>query len=274
MKGDMRHYPIVSDATAAASGLMVVLGFMVLIWIASIVRRDASLVDRFWGAGFVLLTVWYWWTAPVPAGGSTWLLLTLVSVWGVRLSVYLTWRNWGHGEDYRYQEMRARAPGGFALRSLVRVYLLQGLIMWVVGLVLWAALRRPVGLGSPWVWPGVALWLVGFAFEALGDYQLTRFRSNPANRGRVLDTGVWRYTRHPNYFGDACVWWGFFAFAAASGSWWTIVGPLVMNGLLLKVSGVALLEQKLVATKPQYRDYVARTNGFIPGPPRSAAADR
>jgi steroid 5-alpha reductase family enzyme len=256
------------DAQAALLGLALGLGFMTVVWIGSLLRRDASLVDRFWGAGFVLLAAWYWWSAGVP-GSAAGLLVGLVAVWGLRLSVYLTWRNWGHGEDYRYRQMRAANPASFPVRSLVTVFALQGIIMWVVALPLWAAMRGGVGLASPWVWAGAGLWAIGFFFEAVGDYQLARFRADPANRGRVLDAGVWRYTRHPNYFGDACVWWGFFAFAMAAGAWWTVIGPLVMNALLLKVSGVALLEKTLVESKPQYRDYVARTSAFIPRPPRT-----
>ena len=140
--------------------------------------------------------------------------------------------------------------------------------MWFVSLPLFAGLHGQVSAGHPLIWFGVALFGVGFYFEAVGDWQLARFRANPANRGLVLGSGVWRYTRHPNYFGDACLWWGFYCFAAAAGGGWTILSPLLMTGLLVKVSGVALLERKLVETKPQYRDYVARTSSFLPMPPR------
>jgi len=255
------------ETSAALLGLAAAGALMVVVWVGSLVRRDASLVDRFWGLGFVVVALVYWWSAEWPGGGAA-LLFGLVAVWGVRLSGYLTWRNWGHGEDYRYRAMRAKAPGRFGLTSLATVFLLQAAILWVVSLPLLVALRRSYPVDHPLVAIGALLWLVGFYFEAVGDWQLTRFRADPGNRGKVLDRGVWRLTRHPNYFGDACLWWGFFGFAAANGAWWTVIGPVLMNLLLLKVSGVALLERRLVDAKPQYRDYVARTNAFIPWRPK------
>ena len=252
------------------SGLSLALVFLTLVWIGSVARWDASLVDRFWGLGFVILAWYYWWAfKPGPAAGAARnLLLALVTLWGLRLSGYLTWRNWGHGEDYRYRAMREKTGSRFWWTNLFTVHFLQAGLMWFVSLPLLAAMGGDATLRHPLVWVGVGLFAVGFGFEAAGDWQLARFRANPANRGSVLDSGVWRYTRHPNYFGDACLWWGFYCFAAASQGAWTVFNPLVMTGLLLKVSGVALLERKLVETKPQYRDYVARTSGFIPWPPR------
>ncbi len=250
-------------------GLLLAVAVLTLVWIGSVVRRDASLVDRFWGIGFVVLAWYYWWALkPAASAAVPNLLLGLVTLWGVRLSGHLTWRNWGHGEDYRYQAMRERAGSRFWWTNLFTVHFLQAGIMWFVSLPLLVALGGQATLSNPLVWLGVGLFAVGFFFEAAGDWQLARFRADPANRGTVLDSGVWRYTRHPNYFGDACLWWGFYCFAAASHGAWTVLSPMVMTGLLLKVSGVALLERKLVETKPQYRDYIARTSGFFPRPPR------
>ncbi len=265
--------PIGSPLAAAGWGLVVALGLMTLVWVGSILRKDASLVDRFWGLGFVALAWVYWQTGDQGAGstGVRVLTLGLVSAWGLRLSVYLTWRNWGQGEDYRYRAMRARGGPTWPFLNLVTVHFLQGLIMWVVSLPVLVAARGDGSVSHPLVWLGLAVWLIGFGFESIGDWQLIRFKADPANRGRVLDHGLWRYTRHPNYFGDACVWWGIYALAAPAGGWWTAVGPAVMTGLLLKVSGVALLEKRLERTKPEYRDYVARTSPFFPRPPRSAA---
>ena len=258
----------------AVGGLVVALGLLTLVWVGSVVRRDASLVDRFWGAGFVVLAVYYWTTAEaasVQSGTASAVVLGLVALWGVRLSGYLTWRNWGHGEDYRYQAMRQKTGPKFWWTNLLTVHYLQAVIMWFVSLPLLAGLQGQASIRHPLVWLGFVLFAVGFYFEAAGDWQLTRFRANEANRGRVLDSGVWRYTRHPNYFGDACLWWGFYGIAVAADGGWTVLSPLVMTGLLLKVSGVALLEKKLVETKPQYRDYVARTSSFLPMPPRRSA---
>ena len=256
----------------AGWGLAVALGLMTVVWIGSLIRRDASLVDRVWGLGFVVLGWFYWWTAPVADLTAVRALsVGLVSIWGLRLSAYLTWRNWGHGEDYRYRAMRARGGAAFPFMNLATVHYLQGLIMWFVSLPLMLAARGLAPVRHPAVWAGVVLWGIGFGFEAIGDWQLIRFKSDSAHQGKVLDRGLWRYTRHPNYFGDACAWWGFYAFAVAAGGWWTIVSPAVMTGLLLKVSGVALLEKQLTQTKPRYRDYIARTSSFFPRPPRPAA---
>ena len=175
------------------------------------------------------------------------LLALLVTIWGLRLTAYLARRNLGKGEDHRYAAMRRRHGDRWPLRSLVVVFWLQGALMWVVSLPVQVAMNDPTpgGLGTL-DWIGTAVWLVGFAFEAVGDEQLARFKSDPANRGRVMDRGLWRYTRHPNYFGDFCVWWGIWLVALSTGSaWWTVVGPVVMSVLLIRVSGAALLERSL-----------------------------
>lgn len=239
------------------------LPLVVLCWLGSVIQRDASLVDRVWGLGFVV-AAWSFWESSGAARDP--LLLALVTIWGLRLSAYITWRNWGHGEDSRYAAMRARNGAGWWWQNLVTVFLLQGVLILVIALPLAAAISTT---GPTWARAlGTVLWVIGFAFEAGGDWQLARFRGNPVNRGTVLDTGFWRYTRHPNYFGDALQWWAFWVFALGVGAWWTVVGPLVITGLLLKVSGVTLLESTLVASKPAYREYIRRTSAFLPWPPR------
>lgn len=262
-----------STGGAALVGLAAVLVLMTAVWISSLVRRDASLVDRFWGSAFVVLAWVYFVVAPHggPPGARHWLVPALATLWGLRLSVYLTWRNWGQGEDFRYVQMRSR-DRSFAWTSLIKVFWLQAAIAWIVGLPLLQVHRtaRPESL----VWLdllGVVFFAIGFLFEAVGDLQLTRFKADPANRGRVLDTGLWRYTRHPNYFGNAMIWWGFALIALATpGGWWSLIGPAVMTFFLVRISGVALLEKTLVETKPAYRDYVRRTSAFFPRPPRAA----
>ena len=253
------------------SGLGAVAAMMVVTWAVSVVRRDASLVDRVWGLGFVVAA----WTYAVAAGTwhpRTWLVLALVTVWGLRLSGYITVRNWGEGEDARYQAMRDKRPQTFALRSLVTVFLLQALIAWVVSLPLLAATAFDAPAGLIWLdYLAVAVWVVGFVFEAGGDWQLSRFLADPANRGKVMDRGLWRYTRHPNYFGDTVVWWSFFLTALATGAWWTFVGPLLMTVTIVKVSGVALTDKNMAgkgSTREGYEEYVASTNAFVPGPRR------
>jgi steroid 5-alpha reductase family enzyme len=260
---------------AAVLGLVagVLAGCVVALWLLSVRLRDASIVDIFWGPAFAI-AAWLALLAGPGAGGATrggWLLTGLVTVWALRLGAYLAWRNIGAGEDYRYRAMRKRWGDRFPLISLGMVFGLQGGLVVLVSMPLTSALAAPQADANAWLlWPGVALWTVGLFFEAVGDLQLARFKAEPANAGKVMDRGLWRYTRHPNYFGDFCVWWGLFAVACGVGApWWTVVGPLVMSWLLLKVSGVALLEGALKKRRPGYEAYVARTSAFFPWPPRS-----
>jgi len=212
----------------------------------------------------------YAWVLP-PAGDMRFMVMAVLLVlWAVRLAAYVSWRNWGHGEDRRYQAIRARNGPSFPLTSLFYVFFLQAMLAWLVSLPFLAVLARP-GAWSALDAIGAAIAGLGFVFEAVGDQQLAAFKGDPANRGKVMDRGVWRYSRHPNYFGECCVWWGFFLMAVPAGGWWSIVSPLVMTGLLLKVSGVALLEKDIGERRPAYRDYIARTNAFFPGPPKKAA---
>jgi len=247
-------------------GLAAVLLAAVLSWLISLVRQDVSIVDTLWPLMFIIAALVY--SAAIPSPGPrTTLLLILVNLWALRLAGYITWRNWGEPEDRRYQEIRRRNEPNFAYNSLYLVFGLQAFLAWIISLPLLGGItaQSPVGLLDG---VGVLLWLTGMAFEAGGDCQLARFKADPANRGQVMDRGLWRYTRHPNYFGDFCVWWGFYLIALAGGAWWSIVSPLLMSFFLLKVSGVALLEKDIGERRPAYRDYRARTNAFFPGPPR------
>jgi len=243
---------------------------MVLTWIGSVVQKDASLVDRVWGLAFVVLA-WTYAAAADLWSTRTWLVLLLVTVWGVRLSVFITWRNWGHGEDARYAAMRAKRPGTFTNRSLVSVFLLQAVLAWLISVPLLGAIALDGGPLGVLDALAVAVWTVGFVFEAGGDAQLARFLADPANRGKVMDRGLWRYTRHPNYFGDTMVWWSFLLLALAVGAWWGAFGTVLMTLLIVKVSGVALTERRMGRpgkAREGYDEYVRRTNAFIPGPRR------
>ena len=241
---------------------------MTLLWLASLVRRDASIVDLFWGPGFVLVATLAATLRDEPSPRVR-LLTLLVAAWGLRLALYLAWRNWGRGEDRRYAAMRSRRGASFWWWSLPAIFWLQGAILWWVSLPLQVAAVRDVA--TPWTWldaAGLALWGVGWCFETVGDWQLARFQAQPENAGRVMDRGLWRYTRHPNYFGDFCVWWGLFLIAVAGGAAATVGSPLAMSWLLRRFSGVPLLERSLRARRPDYAAYAARTNAFFPGPPR------
>jgi steroid 5-alpha reductase family enzyme len=243
-------------------------GLMLAVWAIGLRVGDVSIVDPIWGPAFLLVA------AVAGASGSgcgarRWLLVGLTAIWGLRLGAHLTRRKLAQpGEDRRYTQMRERHPDNFALWSLGAIFLTQGLLVWLVSLPIQVAADRPPRL-SAWIAPGAALFVVGLLFEALGDEQLRRFKADPANRGQVMDRGLWRYTRHPNYFGDACIWWGIWLLTAqAGGMWWTAIGPLIMTFLLVRVSGKELLERDLLGRRPGYADYVRRTSGFIPLPPR------
>ena len=254
---------------AALAGLGAILAALTLAWMLSVRLRDASIVDVCWGLGFVLLAWLYLASSPTLTSRS-WLVTTLITLWGVRLSVHLFRRNHGKGEDRRYQAMRAAHGPAFWWRSLFTVFWLQGAILWFVALPLLVAVRATHPSRSPrsMAWE-FCCFAIGFGFEVVGDYQLERFRAEPANRGKVLDRGLWRYTRHPNYFGDATMWWGLYAIAAATPSGWlTVLSPALMTLLLMRVSGVTLLEDSLKASKPGYRAYIARTPAFFPWFPR------
>lgn len=254
--------------TLAVNGAVIVAA-MLLLWIVATFRRDVSVVDLFWGCGFVLVA-WLSALQNAPWSGRVSLLATLTTLWGLRLTWHLARRNHGRPEDPRYAAMRAAHGPRFWWVSLFTVFLLQGVILWFVALPLQVAAVRDVPRGvSVMDVLGSAMFGIGLLFESVGDWQLARFRADPANRGRVLDRGLWRYTRHPNYFGDCCVWWGLYCISAATGAAWTIVSPIVMTLLLLKVSGVALLEQTITDRRPDYAAYQARTNAFLPGPPRA-----
>ncbi len=245
------------------------MSMMLALWAVSLAIKNASIVDIFWGAGFVVIAlVAFALTDGYPPRKM--LITGFALIWGFRLATHIGWRNHGKGEDFRYQAMRKRAGGRFALVSLSTVFGLQGVLMWVISLPLQFAqlAREPARL--TWLdYLGAALWLIGFSFEAIGDWQLARFKADPANKGKVMDRLLWAYTRHPNYFGDVLLWWGFFLIALATpGGWWTVISPVLVTTLLMKVSGVALLEKTLVKTRPEYHGYIRRTSAFFPLPPK------
>ena len=246
---------------SAVAVAVVVFGF----WLVSLRLKDASIADIAWGLLFVTIA---WVGFAAGEGGPAMLLAAvLTTAWGLRLAVYIGRRNHGHGEDRRYGAMRARRPDRFWLWSLFGVFLLQGLLALIVSLPL-QALAGAEGAIAPLVLAGACVMLFGLGFEALGDAQMSAFRSDPASRGQVMDRGLWRYTRHPNYFGDSVVWWGLWLLAVGGGAGlWTAIGPALMTFLLLRVSGVAMLESDIADRRPGYSDYVRRTSAFLPRPP-------
>lgn len=253
---------------------LVILGVMTVLWLVSLALRNSSIVDIFWGTGFVIVTWVAFLLTPDGYIGRRILLSGLVTIWGLRLSLYILWRNWGKPEDFRYQVWRKEAGAAWWWRSLFKVFFLQGIILWIVAAPLVAAQINAQPNRLTWLDAlAILVWMTGFFFEAMGDWQMARFKANPTNRGKVLNTGVWRYTRHPNYFGDATQWWAFYLIAMAAGGWWTIFSPILMTTLLMRVSGVTLLEKTLKDEKPGYQEYVQTTSEFFPWFPRKKKID-
>lgn len=248
---------------------LIILVSVTLLWIWSVFIKNVSIVDIFWGFGFVLVNAFYVFNSGELNTRKV-LLLVLVSIWGLRLAFYLAWRNIGKGEDFRYQEFRKNyGPKRYWWFSFFQTFLLQGILIMIVSLpLLGIQSGRTEGDLNLLDYIGIAVWLIGFAFEAGGDFQLARFKSNTANKGKVLNTGFWKYTRHPNYFGDSAVWWAYAIFSLAAGSYWQIMGSVIMTLLIIKISGVALLEKTLNTTKPEYEEYVQKTNSFLPWFPK------
>ncbi|WP_243789626.1 DUF1295 domain-containing protein [Saccharopolyspora gloriosae] len=239
------------------------LATVLLIFGIARLRGRYDTIDSVWGAGFAVIAVV---SALVGTGSAlAWTVAALTAVWGVRLSAHLHRRNSGKPEDRRYQDMASRYGDRAWPLMFLRVYLVQGVVLWFVSLPVQAAQAVDVrGLG-PLGWAGILVWVGGFVFETVGDAQLSRFRADPANSGEVLDTGLWRYTRHPNYFGDACVWWGLYLLACETGlGAVTVLSPLLMTWLLARGTGKPLLERGLRERRPGYAAYVERTSGFLP----------
>lgn len=247
----------------------IILIAMTLLWLISVFIKNVSIVDMFWGLGFVLTSLVYFFNSDGLEIRKI-LILVMVTLWGVRLSGYLTWRNWGKEEDYRYREFRKKyGENRYWWFSFFQVFLLQGILMWLISIPLLAAMfygvKTPLGIFDIL---GIVIWIVGLTFESGGDYQLVRFKSNPENKGKVLNTGFWKYTRHPNYFGDAAVWWGFGLMSIGVGSYLPVLGSVLMTALIIKVSGVVMLERTLKTSKPEYTEYIEKTSAFLPWFPK------
>jgi steroid 5-alpha reductase family enzyme len=249
------------------SGLYAILVLAALTWLASVMKRDVSIVDSMWSV-MIFAAAFVYSSSVEPYWNRSSLILTLVLLWALRLTLYITWRNWGEPEDSRYQAIRRKYEPYFALKSLGIIFVFQALLAWIISMPLWVALTVPFQ-SSVFDILAVALWMIGMIFEAVGDWQLARFKSNPTNRGKVMNRGLWRYTRHPNYFGECLIWWGFFLLVIPTGAWWSILSPVLLTFLLLKFSGVTMLEETIVDRRPAYREYIASTNAFIPGPPKN-----
>lgn len=250
-------------------GLAAVLALFTGLWLVSLIVKNSSIVDMWWGPAILLIGITYQLTTNGAQSRST-MVLALLALWAIRLAWYIGARNIGHGEDFRYAKWRRERGASWWWFSYVKVFVLQAVIAWIISLPIYYAISAPVPIRfNAWDFAGAIVFAIGFFFESLGDEQLRQFKANPASKGRVLDTGLWRFTRHPNYFGEALLWWGFGMFSVAVGGYLGLIGPAIMTFLLIRVSGVALLEKTLQDTKPEYRDYIRRTSSFLPMPRRS-----
>ena len=239
-------------------------------WVYSLYRRNVNIVDSLWSLMFLAAALCY----AILSGnfsGANLLLLELVTLWALRLSIFLAVRNHGEPEDRRYQEIRANNEPHFGLKSVYIIFGLQAVLAWIIAMPL--LLVSTVESETGWLEIVAAtIWLIGFVFETTADKQLHRFKSDPGNKGKVLDTGLWAYSRHPNYFGEFLIWWSYFLFALSAGGWWTVFSPLLMTVLLLKVSGVSLMEKDITKHRENYREYIQSTNAFFPGKPKRGNA--
>lgn len=255
--------------TVLGWNLAAVTGMMFCGWLISLVYKNVTLVDSLWGLGFVLIA---WITFGLTEGytGRKVLIVVLTTVWGLRLSAHLSWRNWGKGEDPRYGGWRQAGGNRFWIISLFKVFLLQALFMWVIALAIqYAQMSRTPAHFTRLDLMGLIIWMIGFLFESVSDWQLARFKTDPANRGKVMDRGLWAYSRHPNYFGECLIWWGIFLIALSTPhSWWTIISPFIISAVLLKMTGIPLTEKTIVDRRPGYREYIRRTPAFIPWFPK------
>jgi steroid 5-alpha reductase family enzyme len=249
------------------NGLWAMLGFGLLGWIFSVFRNNVTHVDSMWSLFFLVAGFAYIESFSTISDRGI-LISCLVIIWALRLCIYLTWRNWGPHEDHRYAAIRKNNAPNFKWSSIYIIFGLQAVLAWVISLPILGGVTSTTPLNIIDM-VGILFAMFGIAWETTADWQLSRFKRNVANKHKVLNTGVWRYTRHPNYFGEACVWWGFFLIALAGGAWWSIISAILMTLLLLKVSGVALLEKDIAERRPEYLRYIKTTNAFIPGKPRN-----
>jgi steroid 5-alpha reductase family enzyme len=250
------------------SALPLMLAVALVAWGIATLRHNAGLVDIFWPLFILVAALWYYHAQTSPKARAIGVVI-LTAMWAIRLAAHLALRNWNAPEDRRYQAMRERNQPGFAWKSLYLVFALQAVLALLVAAPLYALITTAQPLHQLDIC-GAVLVLAGTLVECMADAQLVAFRASAANRDRILDSGLWHYSRHPNYFGEFCVWWGFFLMALSTGAWWTIVSPSLMSLLLLRVSGVTLLEKDMGTRRPGYAGYVARTNAFFPGPRKPA----
>jgi len=244
------------------SGL-IILALVTFVWIISLIKKDAGIMDSYWGIGFILVTISLFLQSP-EVGHGQFIMAVLITMWGLRLSAHIAYRNLGKEEDPRYKNWRNQNGKAWWWRSYIKVFLTQGAVMWVVSAPIYAVFNNTSSNNLPLSIAGLFLFTIGFFFETIADWQLLKFKKDPANKGKVFDKGLWALSRHPNYFGEAVLWWGLGLLALSVGAWWALISPLFMNFLLVRVSGVKMLDELLVKTNPEYASYINQTSAFLP----------
>ena len=246
---------------------LVVFVYMTCVFCIALIKKDNSIVDVAWGIGYILITITGLFLRETITLNQICVSI-MVCLWGLRLGAHIFFRNRGKGEDFRYRKWREEWGKYVVIRSFLQVFMLQGIFMLIIALPVIFSLSNS-DIVYPWIpFVGVGVWLIGFIWESVADFQMTQFKKNSKNKGKILMAGLWRYSRHPNYFGEMLVWWGIFILALSNPSaWWTILSPLIMTWLLISVSGVPMLEKKY-ADNPEYQAYQERTSAFFPWSPK------
>ena len=255
------------DINTFSYTLVVLLVIAIVLWVASRIKKDVGIVDSFWSLMILAAGLCFLFFSETIITERHVAVLLLLTAWAVRLAFHITWRNWGQEEDTRYQAIRKNNQPNFELKSLYIVFLLQAFLAVIVALPLMSIFSSNSDINNL-DYLALAFWFTGMIFETVSDLQLARFKSSNNTQHKVLNSGLWRYSRHPNYFGEFCIWWAFFLFAAASGYWWSIISPILVTILLLKVSGVSLLESTISERRPEYASYRKTTNAFFPWFPK------
>lgn len=254
------------NLTIYIDGIFVIVILASLTWVLSLFLKDVSIVDSAWSLMFLAAGIYYFQINITP-DLKTIIFFALLIIWSLRLAIYLTWRNWGEPEDRRYQDIREKYSPNFEFKSLFIIFIFQAVLASIISLPVVAAMdgqndSSNIGYIE---YIAIVIWTIGFLYESIADWQLAKFKSDESNMNKVMDTGLWRNTRHPNYFGETLIWWGFYLYAFSSGPWWIILSPLLMSWLLLKFSGVVMLEETIVKRRPKYQSYIDKTNVFFPG---------
>jgi steroid 5-alpha reductase family enzyme len=256
---------LLTAVPGSAQGLVVAILALTALWIVSLPLRNASIVDIFWGTGFIVMGLYYFLVSPNSSHFRGLLVLSMTVIWGLRLTLHLAIRNTGAGEDFRYAAWREESGPSFWWKSFFKVFLLQAVVLWIVSsplLLAWHDSGRP-GLTLLDV-IGIGLWVFGFVFESVADLQLTLFKRDPANTGKIMSSGLWSLSRHPNYFGEAVLWWGIGLVAVSAGGWLAVIGPALITFSLIRVSGVTMLDSGLIERRPGYAEYMRTTPAFLP----------